>query len=108
MKKVILSSLMAMFMFVGLTSMMSADPSESNQSQCQLDCANLTSPNSGIVFMTQGQCMSACQSCTNPSNSNGNFAVCQCNLLDALYGLESFDVNFGQCVKIIKAELSGS
>ena len=95
MKKVILSSLIAMFLFVGLTSMISADPPY-NASQCQTDCATWAPEVYG--FETQGECMSACNTCTNNSNSAGSSAVCTCNLIDAVVGLDNLGLNFGQCV----------
>ena len=89
MKKVILSTFMAMFLFVGLTSMLSADP-PSNAVNCQTDCSFLV--NAGI-FNSQGDCMSACNTCLSPSggtysgpgtatgNIQVNHIVCECKIL---------------------------
>jgi hypothetical protein len=95
MKKFILTAAMGVLLFVGLTSMASAPPPPYD---CASDCAFLTSIG---LFPTNGACMSACRTCTN-NGQGANRAVCECKLIDALYGLENLGVNFGQCVNIVK------
>jgi hypothetical protein len=106
MKKVIFSSLMAMFMFVGLTSMVNHSPP--SNSTCSDQCAVLVG---NSIFSTQGECMSACNVCTNSSNSGATqIAVCVCNQEGSIHDgwPNHAGQNMGQCVKNIKNILSGS
>ncbi len=97
MKKVIVSSLMAMFLVVGLTSMMMPAPPQNTT--CGDQCAVLVPG----VFSTHGVCMSACNTCLNPSNSTATNAVCLCHQIDDIIGFENTPwKNMGQCVNANK------
>ncbi len=98
MKKFILTAAMGALFFVGLTSMISLNSAQEPYPGCQDDCAFLV----GIgLFPSQGACMSACHTCTNPGQG-ANRAVCLCKLIDAEEGLENLGLNFGQCVNLVK------
>lgn len=96
MRKILLTSLMGALLFVGLATLVAkaADP----YPDCQSDCAFLVSIG---FFKTKGACMSACHACTQPGGG-ATPAVCLCKLIDAQEGLETYGLNFGQCVKIVK------
>ena len=89
---------MAMFLFVGLTSMISADPP--NNTTCNDQCALLVAEG---IFSSQGVCLSACNTCLNPSSSAGSSAVCLCHQYDDIIGFENTPWNnMGQCVNFWK------
>ena len=100
MKKFVLTAVMAVLFFVGLSSMITMNSAQDPYPGCQEDCEFLV----GIgLFSSHGACMSACHTCTNPGKG-ANRAVCFCKLIDAEFGLENYGLNFGQCVNIIKNE----
>ncbi len=69
-----------------------------------LDCDEWCS-NTNFEFMNEGDCMSLCTTCNNPSDSEGSSAVCVCNWYEQQYD-GNWDAtpykNKGQCVKGIK------
>ena len=96
MKKTILLAAMSMLFIVGLTSMVSMDPPPN--SNCNEFCDVF-----GGFFDSHGDCISLCATCANPGQGGGVEAVCICNILDELFGLENIGIkNFGQCVKAVK------
>ena len=60
------------------------------------------------AFANNGDCVSLCATCSNPSESTGTLAVCICNYYDSYLesaGLDWDDLglkNKGQCVKAVK------
>ena len=99
MKKFILTAAMGVLFFVGLTSMMSTPPPPP-PFDFKEECAILIALG---YFPNQGACVSTIATCGNPGQGEGKQAVCICNIIDALFGLENEGINFGQCVTIIKA-----
>ncbi len=100
MKNIFLIVLMAALFTVGLTSMVNVEP----YPFCQEDCEFLVDDLG--LFPTKGACMSACHTCTEPSNGPTQIAVCLCKTSEAFYGNPNFgEKNFGQCVKAVKEGL---
>ena len=98
MKKFILTAALSAMFFIGLTSMVSQDPPENTT--CQSQCEVLVDAG---VFSGQGVCMSACNTCLNPSASDTSIAVCVCRQIGDIVGLESEGFrNFGECVRFFK------
>ena len=109
---------MAMFLFIGLTSMMSSSPPQ-NAINCQTDCAAFVAIG---IFGSQGACMSACNACLTPQGGayNGpgtavgniqvNHIVCECKVLrdadPAFTGNPTWaDLgisNMGQCIALLR------
>ena len=106
MKQSILLAAMGVLFFIGLTSM-ALSPPPYNATQCQEDCELFVDLG---IFSSQGVCISACNTCTNPSSSAGSVAVCICHQLDdspgafEFYGLN----NFGECVNFVKDLFGGN
>jgi NO-binding membrane sensor protein with MHYT domain len=99
MKKIFITAIMSCLLFIGLSSMVNMTPPAENY-DCQSDCEFLVG--SG-VFSTHGVCMSACRTCTGPSNSPTTFAVCVCKIAKDHGDLEELGLNFGQCVNYVKS-----
>lgn len=92
---------MAMFVVIGLTSMMMPDPPVNTT--CSDQCAVLVPG----VFSSHGVCMSACNTCLNPSTSAANEAVCLCHQIDDVIGWDNTPwKNMGACVNDIKAQIN--
>ena len=103
-KKVVLTSAMGLLFFVGLTSMISMDPPY-NAANCTTDCSAFVEAG---IFSSHGVCMSACNTCTNPSSSAATVGVCICTQLNDGPGFELFGFNnMGDCVTTLKALFSG-
>lgn len=99
MKKNLLSVVMAGLLFIGLTSMVNLSPA-AEPYDCKSTCEWLVDD---LGLPSLGACISWCRSCTNEGNGKGVEAVCFCNTLEAYGILEEQDINFGQCVKIVKS-----
>lgn len=75
------------------------------------DCSEICDMWETGPFANKGDCVSLCTTCFNPSESNGNIAVCICNYVEAIIEADGGDwddydlKNKGQCVKMFKAEL---
>ncbi len=117
MKKVIFSSVMAVFMFVGLTSMMNTSPPGNVYTGCQADCAAFVAAG---IFSSQGSCMSACNTCTTPQggsysgpgtasgNIQVNHIICECKILkENIPGNPTWaDLgisNMGDCIALLQS-----
>ncbi len=90
----------------------SCEEIEGENTECNEICADIEE-----AFGSHGDCMSLCNTCLNPSESTGNTAVCICNYIEVIIEAEGSsweeftggDVkNFGQCVKLVKAEILAS
>jgi len=98
MKTNILSIVMGCLLIVGLTSMISLNPT-AKAYDCATDCEFITAE----LGISWGQCMSFCRTCTNEGQGKGVAAVCECNFYEAIGVLEEEGINFGQCVKLLKS-----
>ena len=90
----------------------SCEEIEGDNSDCNEMCEGYEE-----IFGNHGDCMSLCNTCLNPSESAGNTAVCICNYVELIIeeGGSSWEEfsngevkNFGQCVKLVKAEIKAS
>lgn len=98
MRKYLLTAITGTLFIIGLTSMATLAPLENKN--CNTFCDGLIELG---IFESKGACMSVCNTCNNPGQGNGHFAVCVCNLMDDLNGgLEAFGFNnMGECVTTI-------
>ena len=96
MKKVLASIVLSTLLLAGLFTMVSMSPPY-NATQCKSDCEFLVSVG---FFSGNGQCRSACATCTNPSESSGTGAACLCKLADAGGGLGESTI--GQCISSMR------
>lgn len=97
MKKFILTAAMGALFFVGLTSMVSSQ-ADAKANNCQESCAYMIGAG---LFSSQGACMSACNTCSQPSNM-ASYPACLCKILEEQGQLEPLGWNFGQCVTVVK------
>ncbi|WP_345270849.1 hypothetical protein [Nibrella viscosa] len=101
MKKLLMPAVMGVLFLVGLTSMISTPPPPPYD--CESDCSVFVGWG---LFPTEGACMSACRTCTNPASNNdksATYAVCMCKIAGPFYNIENGgQKNFGQCVEMIK------
>jgi len=101
MKKNFILGLFGLFLFIGLSSMITMDPPD-NAVVCNSDCEILVEAG---VFDSFGTCRNACSVCTNPPYSNGVVANCYCKAAEALFGEDEHwgFKNHGKCVNYIKS-----